>query len=170
VPGFDPGLLVPGFDPGVVIPGFEPGLGVPGFVDPGVVAPGFDPEFVDPEFAGWVPGAVGDPGVDGVVFGVAPGTVPFGFVDGCAVLPGAVGFSPGAAFPVGGAGVFPVGGAGVFPVGGADGDVWPGVAEPAPGGIPPAPAPPPAPPACATTQVAHPRINENKANFRNDIN
>lgn len=108
-----------------------------------------------------------DPGAVGEVFRVVPGVVEFGLVDGCVVVPDAVGFDPGVA---------PVGGAVVLPVGGA---AWPGVARPAAPGAPvpappapalPAPFAPPAPPACATTQVAQPRIRESSISLRADIN
>jgi len=101
--------VLPGFE------GFEPGFDIPGF-EPGFDVPGLDP-------FGVAPGLVDEPGVVGVVFGVVPGVVLFGFVvEGCADVPGFVGFEPGAALPVGGAVALPVGGAVVLPVGGADGE------------------------------------------------
>jgi len=165
VPGFEPGFDVPGFDPGFEVPGFEPGFVVPGLVDPPL---GADPGFVDE------PGLV-EPGL--VAPGFVPGFVPvfglFGFVvEGC--VPGVlgfVGFDPGAVLlpePVGGV-VLLVGGRPVFPVGGAEGDDWPGVAEPPAAPAVPAPPPAPAPPACATTQVAQPRNKDSKANFFADF-
>jgi hypothetical protein len=51
-----------------------------------------------------------------------------------------------------------VGGVPVFPVGGADGEVWPGVPEPA-GGVPPAGA------CCATTQVAQNKSTDSSVSF-----
>ncbi len=65
-----------------------------------------------------------DPGAVGEVLGVVPGVVALGLVEGCAAVPGAVGFDPGVA-PVGGGVVLPVGGGVVVPVGGV---AWPGVA------------------------------------------
>jgi hypothetical protein len=159
VPGFEPGFEVPGFDPGFEVPGFEPGFAVPGLVDPPL---GADPGFVDE------PGLV----APGFVPGFAPVFGLFGFVvEGC--VPGVfgfVGFDPGAVLlpePVGGGVVLLVGGRPVFPVGGAEGDDWPGVAEPP--AAPAVPAPPPAPPACATTQVAQPRTKDSKAKFFADF-
>lgn len=55
-----------------------------------------------------------------------------------------------------------VGGVPVFPVGGADGEVWPGVPEPA-GAVPPAGA------CCATTQVAQNKSTDSSVSFLGDI-
>jgi hypothetical protein len=154
LPGFvEPGLVDPGFG----VPGLEPGLDIPGLVDP---------PFGD------VPGFEGEPGVVGLVFGVVPGVVPFGFVvDGCVGLPGVFGLPgvPDPALPVGGAVVLPVGGAVVLPVGGADGDDCPGVAEPPLGAAAPGAAPAPPAPACAITQVPQHRTTDNNINFFGDI-
>jgi GLTT repeat (6 copies) len=177
VPGFEPGFEVPGFEPGFEVPGFEPGFVVPGLVDPPLgVVPGFvdDPGLVEPGLVepGLVAPGLVAPGL------VAPGLAPvfglFGFVvEGCVLgVFGFVGFDPGAVLlpePVGGGVVLLVGGRPVFPVGGAEGEDWPGVAEPPAAPAVPAPPPAPAPPACATTQVAQPRTKDSKANFVADF-
>jgi hypothetical protein len=138
-----------GFEFGLALFGFAFGFGVPGFVEPEVFgdAPGFDC----------------DPGV-GLVFGVVPGVVLFGFVVGGCVAPGVFwlfGFDGVA--PVGGAVMLPVGGRPVLPVGRADGDVWPGVA-PLEGADPPPGA------ACPMAQVPQARSTERNVIFPSDMN
>lgn len=163
LPGFEvPGFEVPRFEPGFEAPGLDPGFEVPGFFDPLL---GEVPEFGGD--AGVFEPGVAAPGVLGFVpwFGLLFGS--FGFAASGAL--GFVGFDPGVALPAGGIAVPPVGGCVVLPVGGctapvggADGDVWPGVAEPAGGALP-------AGACCATTQVAQNKSTDNSVSFLGDI-